>query len=204
MPGRLPMALCAAAVATVVAAPALAKDIGVHSPSGRQIYEPHEQFGEVIDQTTRRLVVEVATGAGPEGNLGILLGLLNFPLRGVELYAGIGFEANPARHYTGTIRFYPDFGSFRPYVAAGYLFNDTFEIGVTSHNLFGEIGHKWVIHRTYHLTAGLGLRRLLSVQIDKTSILNDPDVDQELLDEQIDEVMPRWLPTIALRFSRAF
>lgn len=188
----------------LLAGPAGAKEIGLHTPGGRDIYGPNERFGQVLDQNRRRFVLEVATGAGPEGNLAMLLGVLNLPLPGFELYAGAGLEANPARHYTGTLRLFPDFGDFRPYLGVGYLYNDTYAIGVASHNVFMEAGHKWVIHTTYHFTLGVGVRRLLALRVAEDSILNDPDVDGALLDQQIDDVMPRWLPTIALRFSRAF
>jgi hypothetical protein len=195
-------ALVAASLALATAA--AAKDHGVHSPSGRVIYEPHERFGEAIDVSRRRLVIEVATGLAPEGNLGIALGLLDVPFDRFELYAGFGVEINPARRYTGALRYFPDFGDFRPYLGAGYLFVDTYAIGVMSHNVFAELGHKWVLHQTYHFTVGVGLRRLLAVELADDSLLRETDVDQALLDEQIDHVMPRWVPMLALRFSRAF
>ena len=201
---RLSMASTLIVGALTLTGSARAKEFGLHTPGGREIYDPHERFGQVLDQNRRRCVMEVATGAGPEGNLAMLLGVLNLPLPGFELYVGAGLEANPARHYTGTLRLFPDFGDFRPYLGVGYLYNDTYAIGVASHNVFMEAGHKWVLHTTYHFTVGVGVRRLLALRIAEDSILNDPDVDRKLLDEQIDNVMPRWLPTVALRFSRAF
>lgn len=194
-----------AAVALALVAPAArAKDVGFRSPGGRALYGPHERFGAVVDQNRRFLVVEVATGLAPEGNLAMLLGVLNLPVHGLEWYLGYGVELNPAVHYSASVRFFPELGEFRPYLGAGYLYKDTYAIGVSSHNVFVEIGHKWIMHRTYHFSVGVGVRRLLALSIDRDSILNDPDVDRALLDEQIDEELPRWLPTVALRFSRAF
>jgi hypothetical protein len=193
-----------ASAAVLLSPEASAKDVGFRSPGGRAIYDSGERFGDVVDQNQRFLVVEVATGLAPEGNLAILLGVLNVPVSGLEMYLGYGVELNPAVHYSASVRYFPELGDFRPYLGLGYLYKDTYAIGVASHNLFAELGHKWVIHQTYHLTVGAGVRRLLALQIDRDSILNDPDVDRALLDEQIDEELPRWLPTLALRFSRAF
>lgn len=193
-------------VGVIAARPVAAegKEIGFHSPGGRPIYDAHDEFGQVVDQSTRWLVVELATGAGPEGNLGLLAGAINVATRGLELYVGAGLEVNPARHYTGSIRYFPDLGSFRPYASVGYLFNDSYALGVHSHNVFAELGHKWPLHRTYHLTVGFGVRRLLSIHVRDESILAEPDVDRDLLAHQIDDVMPKWLPMLAVRFSRAF
>jgi hypothetical protein len=60
-----------------------------------------------------------------------------------------------------------------------------------------------VLHETYHLTLGAGLRRILQLRVRDDSPLRESDVDPVLLDEQLDSVNP-WVPTIALRFSRAF
>ena len=180
-----------------------AKTFGVHSPVGRQIYDDEETFGEVMDQSRRWMVVEVAVGAGPEGNLAMLLGLLNVPIRHMELYGGIGLEANPGRHYTGAVRYWFDFAGFRPYAGIGYLLVHLNAIDTYSHNVFGEVGYKWKFHRTYHLTVGAGLRRILSVDIEESSVLRAPDVDPAFLDAEQD-AMYRWVPTLALRFSRAF
>lgn len=186
------------------AAPVAAKEIGVHTPGRRQIYGVDESFGQALDQTRRNFVIEVATGLAPEGNLGLLFGVLNLPARHLDLYAGVGYEANPATRYTAAVRYTFTFGAVRPYVGAGYLLVDTHAIGVLSHNAFAEVGHRWSIHRTYRLSAGLGVRYLFSLHIEDDSILNDPDVDRALLAEQIDEGLTRWVPTFALRFSRAF
>ncbi len=200
---RLASAAAACAV-VMIGAPVRAKQVGFHSPGGREIYDAHDEFAEAVDHGARWLVAEVATGAGPEGNLGLLVGAINVGVHGLEVYAGAGLEVNPARHYTGAVRFFPEMGSFRPYASLGYLLNDSYALGVHSHNAFAEIGHKWPLHDTYHVTLGIGLRRVLAIEVRETSVLAEPDVDRALLDRQIDDVMPRWLPTIALRFSRAF
>ena len=180
-----------------------AKDYGVRSPGGRNIYGPNDQFGAAVDSDTRRYVVEVACGVGPEGNLGILLGWLNQPIKGLEWYAGAGFEANPAMHYTGAARYVMNFDGYRPYLATGYLFVDLHRLGTYSHNVFFEAGYKWVLERTHHLTLGIGVRRILDIRVRDSSVLAEPDTDRELLDEQLHDVYP-WVPTAALRFSRAF
>jgi hypothetical protein len=179
------------------------KEFSMNSPRGRRTYGDDETFGKVMDQSHRWLIVEIATGAGPEGNLAILIGAINLGVRGFELYAGAGLEFNPANHFTFTARYFPPLGSFKPYVGLGYLFVDSYAIGVVSHNAFAEVGHKWVVHETYHVTLGVGVRWVGAVVIADDSALRGPDVDPVLLDEQLDEV-PRWFPTIALRFSRAF
>jgi hypothetical protein len=156
-----------------------------------------------MDQSHRWMIVEIATGAGPEGNLAILIGAINLGLQGFELYAGAGLEFNPAYHFTFTARYFPPLGSFKPYVGLGYLFVDSYAIGVFSHNAFAEVGHKWVVHETYHITLGVGVRWVGAIIVADDSPLREPDVDPVLLDEQLDNTA-RWLPTVALRFSRAF
>ena len=69
--------------------------------------------------------------------------------------------------------------------------------------MFAEVGYSWVIHDTYHLTFGVGIRRIVYLGIRDDSPLRDPDVDQDFLAEGTDRV-PRWIPIAALRFSRAF
>lgn len=194
--------LCALLLACV-ASPARAKDYRLSSPGGRSIYDQDETFGEVVNQHSRRFVVEAAIGAGPEGNVGMLLGYINFPVRGLEYYLGFGLESNPARQYTGAVRYLFNFDGYRPYVSLGYQFKDAFALGTYSHNVFGEVGYSWVLHRTYHLTAGVGVRRILSVHVREDSTLKGSDVDPQLLDEELNDVAP-WVPTFALRFSRAF
>ncbi|MGE0326319.1 MAG: hypothetical protein AB7K71_40055 [Polyangiaceae bacterium] len=186
-----------------VASTVQAKDYRLSSPGGRSIYDEEETFAEVVDQRSRRFVVEAAVGAGPEGNVGMLLGYINFPVRGLEYYLGFGLESNPARQYTGAVRYLFNIEGYRPYVSLGYQYKDAFSIGTYSHNLFGEVGYSWVLHRTYHLTAGVGVRRILSVQVREDSPLRGSDVDPQLLDDELDGIA-RWVPTFALRFSRAF
>ncbi len=182
---------------------AQAKKHGINTPGGRQIYDSDETFAEVVDSDTRFFIVETTLGAGPEGNLGMLLGLINKPVRGLEFYVGFGLEANPARHYTATARYAFNIDGYRPYVAAGYMHKDLYVLRTYSHNLFAEIGYSWKLHRTSHLTAGAGVARILHVGIRSDSPLLEDDVDPELLAEQRDGIS-RWTPMIAVRFSRAF
>jgi hypothetical protein len=192
------------ALALLLAAlPASGKETGFSSPGRREIYDSNESFAEATRTRNRQFVIEVAAGAGPEGNLGALLGWLNQPVRGLEWYIGFGVELNPARHYTGGVRYMFNIDGYRPYVALGYLFVDLYELGTYSHNAFAELGYSWVIHETYHLTLGAGLRRILRIGVREDSTLRGSDVDPVLLDEQLDAVSP-WVPTLALRFSRAF
>jgi hypothetical protein len=199
----LAASLAPALVLGLLAAPAHAKELGFRSPGGREIYDPEESFGVSSNTRRRQFVIEVAVGAGPEGNLGALLGWLNQPVRGLEWYLGFGVEVNPARHYTGAVRYLFNIDGYRPYIGAGYSFVDLYELGTHSHNAFAEVGYSWVLHETYHLTLGAGLRRILQLRVRDDSPLRESDVDPVLLDEQLDSVNP-WVPTIALRFSRAF
>lgn len=180
-----------------------AKDYGIRTPGGRHIYDDDEEFANVTNTRLRRFVVEAVVGAGPEGNIGALIGWLNQPVRGIEIYAGFGLEANPARHYTAAVRYVFNIHGYRPYVSLGYLFNDLYVLRTYSHNVFFETGYSWVLHDTYRLTAGLGLRYIPKVNIREDSPLRADDVDPVLLREQQDSVFP-IVPTFALRFSRAF
>lgn len=181
----------------------LAKDYGVHSPSGRTIYTADERFSEVTNTRQRRFVVEAAVGAGPEGNIGALLGWLNQPIHGIEYYAGFGLELNPARNYTLAVRYAPSIRGYHPYIGLGYLDKDVYELGTYSHSAFVEGGYSWVLHQTYRLTAGLGLRYIAHIGIADDSPLRGPQIDGDLLAAERDGVFP-LLPTFDLRFSRAF
>jgi hypothetical protein len=183
--------------------PALAKNTGVHSPSGKTIYVPQRSFDEALDQNRRKWVIEAVMGDGPEGNVGLSLGRLNVLIHGFELYAGFGYALTPARHVTGSMRYLMNFHGFRPYLAAGYLWRNTFAIASHSHNVTGEFGYSWRIHHTYHLTAGLGARYIAATVVEATSPLKTSDADAVLLAEQ-SESMARWSPLAVLRFSRAF
>jgi hypothetical protein len=195
------VAVCAALLAP---SGAQAKDFGVKSPSGRQIYGLDETFGEVLDQNRRVAVVEVTAGAGPEGTIGMLLGwLLPRPFKGLELYAGVGIEANPAVHFTGTVRYYANLWGYRPFVALGYLYQIQTAILTHSHHVFAEAGYKWVLAHTYHLHIGAGVRYMAHLAVLPDSPLHDPDVDRDFLDRELKDTT-RWLPTVAVRFSRAF
>jgi len=190
-------------VLTTLSSSICAKRHGVASPSGRDIYRMEESVEEVKNQSSRKFVVELATGLAPEGNLGLLLGWLNQPIKGIELYAGFGAELTPSRNYTASIRYMWNLSGYRPYISSSYVFRDLYEIGSFSHNAAVEAGYKWVLHRTYHLTLGVGLRRIVHIGRREDSPLNEPYIDQELLASQEAAVAP-YAPTVALRFSRAF
>lgn len=193
-----------ACVATwLCATPALAKTYGIHSPGGRTIYDVDERFGDATNTRLRRFVVEAAVGSGPEGNIAALVGLLNWPLRGIEYYGGFGLELNPSRNYTFAVRYAFNLSGYRPYVSLGYLFRDVYEVDTYSHSAFFEAGYSWVLHQTYRLTAGLGVRYLAHIGIRDDSTLRGPHIDQALLADETERVFP-WTPTLALRFSRAF
>lgn len=129
----------------------------VGSPGGRSIYTEDETFQDAVNQNTRRFVLEMALGSGPEGNLGMLFGFLNFPVRGLEYYLGFGLEFNPSRQYTGSVRYVFNIEGYRPYASLGYLYRDLYTLRTFDHDVFAEVGYKWVIHSTNHLTAGVGL-----------------------------------------------
>jgi hypothetical protein len=194
---------CSVSAVLLVAAPARAKQTGVHSPGGREIYGPDEQFAEALEQRRRNFVVEVVTGIAPEGNLGILLGVLNRPFRGLEFYGGFGWEATPALNFPVSARYWFDVFGLRPFVSLGYSFRTLDSIGLVSHNVFAEAGYKWAFHQTYHLTVGVGVRRPFAVLTTDGSALNGPSVDRRLLAEQIDSSRT-WVPTASIRFSHAF
>lgn len=183
--------------------PAAAKDYGVHTPSGRRIYKDDEAFGDVSNTRLRRFVVEAAVGAGPEGNVAALVGLLNWPIRRLGVYAGFGLELNPARHYTAALRYDFNLKGYRPYVAAGYLYNHVYRLGTFTHDVFAETGYTWVLHDTYRLSLGVGVRYRTYLGIMDSSPLNGEHIDRDLLAAERDDVFP-WVPTLALRFSRAF
>lgn len=187
----------------LLAAPAWGKEYGFHSPGHRRIYDVDERFDDVESTHLRRFVVEAAAGSGPEGNIAALVGLLNWPLHGLEYYAGFGLELNPSRNYTLTARYVFNLRGFRPYLGAGYLFRDVYEVGTYSHSAFLEAGYSWLIHQTYRFTLGVGVRYLVDIDIRDDSPLRAGSVDPALLADETERVFP-WTPTLALRFSRAF
>jgi hypothetical protein len=203
MARRLPLALALAASLALVASPAAARQFGYQSPSGRRIYAPRERFGEVLEHKGRVVVSEVAVGAGPEGNLAVLLGCLNVPIRHLDLFAGVGIEANPAALVTGSGRYTLNIEGIRPYISLGYLYKLTYEVGVASHNVYVELGHTWIIHRTLRFSLGVGLRRILDNRLTEDSALRGPDTDPAAIERELQSVS-RWLPLGAIRFSRAF
>jgi hypothetical protein len=200
---RVLLALGLGAALHTASCGAVAREFGLHSPSGRRIYTPDERFEALLDHRRRSIVSEVAVGAGPEGNLALLIGCLNLPIRRMDVFAGIGIEANPAALATGSARYTFHVGPLRPYVALGYLYKYTYEVGIASHNVFAEVGHTWVIHRTLRFSLGVGLRRMLAARITEDSFLSGPSVDPQALSNEIDAIDP-WLPIAAMRFSRAF
>lgn len=195
--------LVMAAALALRAAPAEARQFGIQTPAGRRIYGPDERFAAALEHKRRVVVSEVAVGAGPEGNLALLLGVLNVPMRRLDLFAGVGLEANPAALFTGSARYTFNVGGFRPYVALGYLYKLTYEVGLASHNVYMEVGHTWVIHRTLRFSLGVGLRRILDTRLTEDSVLSGPDADPAAVRHELDRIEP-WLPLAALRFSRAF
>lgn len=191
------------AVAWGFPANAWAKEHGLHSPRGRVIYQPSETFSEALDQNRRRFVAEVATGLAPEGNLALLLGGLNLFIDRLDLYAGFGFDLVPSRRYSLSMRYSLRIGELRPYISTGYMFKDAFDVGVVSHNAFLEVGHRWVLHRTYHLILGAGVRRILRTWLTPNSYLQTDETDPDLLQRELNGIQA-WEPTLVLRFSRAF
>lgn len=196
-------ALSTLAAGLLLAPAAAGKQTGLHSPGGREIYGRDESFAEVVEQKRRNFVVEVVTGIAPEGNLGMLLGVINRPLRGLEFYGGVGWEATPALNFPLSARYWFDVLGLRPFVSMGYTYRTLEEIGVVSHNAFAEAGYKWQLHQTYHLTLGVGVRRPLVVFTTSDSPLNGPSIDRRLLDDQLED-SKSWVPTASLRFSHAF
>lgn len=191
------------AALVLLAAPAEARQFGVQTPAGRRIYGPDERFADALEHKRRVVVSEVAVGAGPEGNLALLFGVLNVPIRRLDLFAGVGLEANPAALFTGSARYTFNIDGFRPYIALGYLHKLTYEVGLASHNVFMEIGHTWVLHRTLRFSLGVGMRRILDTRLTEDSALSGPDADPAAVRHELARVDP-WLPLAALRFSRAF
>jgi len=181
---------------------AAAKDHGLRTPGGRDIYDSDETFGGAteIAQATRFIVIEVATGLAPEGQIAVSLGYLAGQL---EFYVGLGLQLDPSQQIALSSRYWFDFGGFEPFVALGYVNQDHSLLGMTTHHLFSEVGYKWRWAKTYHFTLGLGARYIAAIRLREGSTLLGSDVDPELRDEQIDDVFP-LMPTLALRFSRAF
>ena len=197
------LAALLASVLLALTAPAEARQFGIQTPAGRRIYGPDERFAEALEHKRRVVVSEVAVGAGPEGNLALLLGVLNVPIRRLDLFAGVGLEANPAALFTGSARYTFNVDGFRPYVALGYLYKLTYEVGLASHNVYMEVGHTWVLHRTLRFSLGVGVRRILDTRLTEDSVLSGPDADPAAVQHELGRINP-WLPLAALRFSRAF
>jgi hypothetical protein len=182
---------------------AWAKRYSYASPEGRSIYSPDERFGEVSDFTRRNFVLEVVTGIAPQGNLGMLLGVINIPARGVEFYAGYGVEANPAWTLSADARYLYTSDGWRPFIGVGYSYRELAALDAFSHNVFAEVGYKWLLGPTYHLTLAGGLRRAVAITVRETSPLRGADTDPDLLADAIDGARV-FVPTVSLKFSRAF
>jgi len=200
---RLGLAIgLAVALAVSGARPSLAKELKFSTP-GRNLYGGNETFGAVLDQGMRTHVIEVAMGTGPEGNLGAIVGwLLNKP-EGLEFYAGFGVRIAPAYHYTLSARYFVPIGGYHYYIGGGYLLQRISSLGIHSHSGFAEVGHKWIIRRTYHVTLSLGYQRIVSRVVEDDSLLHGPRIDPALLERELDAVSAnRYLA--CLRFSRAF
>jgi len=186
-----------------LAAPGFGKEHGVQTPHGRVIYDERETFEEAYRQETRRLIVEVVTGLAPEGNLGALLGVINLPIKGLDFYSGYVTEWNPARTVPVLARYGLNLDGHRPYLCVGYAYRMLPRIGVTSHNVFFETGYAHALNTTTRITLGVGVRRPLHVVVHSDSPLAEPDTDPEFLERET-ERSKTWVPTLALRFSRAF
>jgi hypothetical protein len=197
---RTGLAIC---MVLLWASTARAKEIGLHTPTGRDIYRPDETFEEVLEQDRRNFVVEAVIGLAPEGNLATNLGWLIPKPKGLELYLGGGLQLNPSWQLSAVVRYMMNFSGYRPYLALGYMHQELYMLGTDSENLVTEIGYKWVLQHTYHFTLGVGLRVLLHVGVQDDSPLKESDVDPVFLREQVDDVFP-YVPTLAFRFSRAF
>ena len=179
-----------------------AKNHGYSTPNGRQIYGNEETFEQIARTDARFFVVEAVTGVAPQGNLAILLGVINQPLRGVEFYLGYGAEANPARTYNADLRYLFNIDGYRPFIDFGYSYRHLTALGLHSHNLFAETGYKWVFRPTYHITLAVGVRHAVKLWLID-SPLSASDTDQDELDAQL-ALAEQWTPTLALKFSRAF
>ncbi len=197
------VALAALLLATLPTTPAAAKETALRTPSGRTIYSPEETFESAVDQHTRLLIIELATGLATEGNLAVGLGLLVPHAGGLELWAHFGLEANPSLRYSGGARYVFGFGAFRPYLATGFTFADLYAQGSLSTHLFAEVGHQFVVFTTYRISLGVGFRGVLDVWLKGNSPHLDGTTDPAWVQEQLDSSRG-FFPTLALRFSRAF
>jgi len=195
------MALLIFAFLLLATAPAQAKKVGLSTP-GRSIYKTTETFEEVLDQNRRKWVVEVAVGNGPEGNLGISLGYLSNKPQGLEFYLGYGTRTGPSLHTTASLRYFLPFLRYRAFVSAGYSLQRDTKLGFGTHNAFSEVGYKWILRHTFHMTVSAGAQRRLASYISDDSVFNDPDIDRVFLQDEIDGSAD-YRVLFALRFSRA-
>ena len=195
-------ALLPALVLLALCADASAKEIKFSSP-GRDIYHSNESFASALDQGGRNHVIELSMGSGAEGNLGVAVGwLLNKP-GGLELYAAFGGRIGPVFHYSASFRYFLPIGGLHAYLGGGYILQSHSRLHLRSHSGFADLGYKWVIRRTYHVTLTVGLQRIFARSLHDDSPLRAPDVDQDSLAHQLDSV-EAYRPLACLRFSRAF
>jgi hypothetical protein len=181
---------------------AQAKRFGFSTP-GRSIYGHDETLGSILDQNRRKWVVELGVGSGAEGNLGISLGyLVNVP-QGLELYMGLGTRVGPVVHTTASVRYFLPLLRYRGYVGGGYLLQNATNIELTSHSAYAEVGYKWIVAHTFHVTFAVGMQRIVARSLDDDSPLREPDVNPMLLANQLDQAGD-YRGLVALRFSRAF
>lgn len=180
--------------------PAAAKELRTQ---GRTIYGAHEQFGGLLDQDQRTVVAEVAIGNGSEGHLGLVFGWLANRPHGLEIYGGFGMRVGPSFHVTGSTRMFFNLSGWRPYVGAGYLLQVQPNIGMRSHSVFFDVGYKWVVHHTFHVTVSVGFQQMVYAWFGDDSVLRDADVAPEFLEHELD-ALDRFRPQAAIRFSRAF
>jgi hypothetical protein len=185
----------------VMAAPAQAKKMGLSTPS-RTIYKNNETFAEVLDQNRRKWVVEVALGNGPEGNVGIALGYLSNKPQGLEFYLGYGTRTGPSLHTSAAVRYFLPFLRYRGYVGGGYTLQRETKIGFGTHNSFAEVGYKWILRHTFHMTLSAGVQQRLATFTEDGTIFDNSDIDRSFLQEEIDRSADRRI-LFALRFSRA-
>jgi len=195
--------LVAVALILTVSAPVEAKRFGFATPR-REIYDSNENFGNMLDQNRRKWVAEVAVGSGAEGNLGFSIGYLSNVPQGLEFYLGIGSRNGPVVHYTGSVRYFlPFVRRHRGYIGSGYLLQQHPHLNMLSHNAYADIGYKWIVRHTFHITFSVGVQYNFKRSVSSDSVLRGDDIDPDFLNENLDSI-PDYRALAALRFSRAF
>ena len=101
------------------------------------------------------------------------------------------------------MRYFLPFLAYRGYIGLGYLRQDNSNLDLTSHSVYSEVGFKWILRHTFHMTLGVGVQRVLVRNLDDDSPLKERDTDPMFLQDNLDAVNTlRGL--VVLRFSRAF